>query len=374
MLSFKVGEQYRQGWGGLAFIYGGSLICVPLLLIGSMIAGGLSLAGVAFCAVIGFLILFVYGCLVGIQSSDTGLPPAVLSAESMGVLGARFVTGLLLSITSVGWFGVQSAACGASFSVMAVDILGISIPAWASTVFWGGAMTITAMLGFQALKFLNYIMVPVLLLMLGYTVLSVLSGNGISLTALLAYRPAASISPTLGISLTVGCFAMGGLITGDYCRYIRTRRGLILSFFISMVIIGPVVILSGAVFHIAAGNADMTALLAGMGLPAMALITLILSTWTTNVMNAYSGSIAVSVLLGLEERRFKVTAAITGSVGTILGAAGSLTRFLDFLSILSSLVPPLAGVIIAAYVVRIIRNKRSENSGGRLASLVDKTV
>jgi cytosine permease len=235
------------------------------------------------------------------------------------------------------------------------------MPEWLSTIFWGLVMTFTVMYGFQALKFLNYIMAPVLLLILAYTLYSVLSSGG--LTVLSAYRPASSMSLTTGMSLTVGSFAMGAFTTGDFCRYTKNPGGLILSLFIGIVIVGPVVILSGAVFRIAAGNGDITALLTGLGFPAGALIILIFATWTSNVVNAYSGSIAVSVLLGLEEKRFKLTAAITGSVGTILGAAGIFTRFLDFLSLLSSLVPPVAGVIIAAYLVRIIRNKRRENSG-----------
>jgi cytosine permease len=329
-------------------------------MIGAMLSDGLSLGAAALCLVTGFLILWAYGCPVGMRSCDTGLPSAVLSAEGMGVLGARFVTGLLLTITSVGWFGIQAAACGAAFSAMTANALGVSLPAWASTVFWGLAMTFTAMIGFQALKFLNYIMVPVLLLILSYTLYLVLSSGG--MTALAAYRPSYSMSLTAGISLTVGSFAMGGLITGDYCRYVKNRRGLALSLFIGMVIIGSSAFFSGAVFRIAAGNADIAALLNSMGLPAMALLTLIFAAWTSNVVNAYSGSIAVSVLLGLEEKRFKLTTAITGSVGTVLGAAGILSLLSGFLSLLSSLVPPIAGVIIAAYIVRIIRNKKAENS------------
>jgi cytosine permease len=275
----------------------------------------------------------------------------------MGVLGARFVTALLLSITSVGWFGVQAAACGASFSVMTADILGISLPPWAATVLWGLVMTITAMLGFRALSFLSYIMVPVLILTLAYTLYTVISSGNGGMAALSAYRPASPMSLGAGISVAVGAWAMGACTTGDWCRYAKDRRGLILSLFLGVALKGSVVFFSGAVFRVATGNADISALLAGMGLPAMALVTLILSAWTTNMMNAYSGSLAVSVLLGLEEKRFRLTAAITGLTGTILGAAGILAPYLGFLGLLSSLVPPIAGVIIGAWLVRIIRNR-----------------
>jgi cytosine permease len=360
MLSFKVKKQDRQGSVDLALIPGGMIFCLPAFFIGGMLSEGLSLGGVAFCLVAGFLILFLCGALVGIQSCDTGLPSAVISAEGLGVLGARFVTGSLLTITSVGWFGVQAAACGASFSVMMAGILGISIPAWACTVFWGLVMTSTAMLGFRALSFLSYITVPVLILTMVYTLYAVIfSGNG-GMAALLAHRPASSMSLGEGISIAVGAWAMGACTTGDWCRYVKNRKGFILALFLGETVKGSAVFFAGAVFRVAAGNADITALLAGMRLPAMARVTLILSTWTTNVMNAYSGSLAVSVLLGLEERRFKFTAAITGLIGTILAAAGILAQYLGFLGLLSSLVPPVAGVIIAASLGRSLRNRKAE--------------
>jgi cytosine permease len=359
MLSFKVRERGRQGWVGLALIPGGMMFCLPAFFIGGMLSEGLSLGGVAFCLIAGFLILFVYGALVGVQSCDTGLPSAVISAEGMGVLGARFVTALLLSVTSVGWFGVQAAACGASFSVMTADILGTALPPWAGTVFWGLVMTFTAMLGFRALSFLSYIMVPVLILTLAYTLYAVISSGNGGLAALSAYRPASPMSLEAGISVAVGAWAMGACTTGDWCRYAKNRRGLVLSLFFGVTLKGFVVFFAGALFRVAAGNPDMTALLAGMGLPGVALITLILSAWTTNMMNAYSGSLAVSALLGIGEKRFKLTAAITGLTGTVLGAAGILSLLSGFLSLLSSLVPPVAGVIIGAWLERILRGRRA---------------
>ena len=74
-----------------------------------------------------------------------------------------------------------------------------------------------------------------------------------------------------------------------------------------------------------------------------------MATWTTNVTNAYSGGLALSNLLGFTESKFTVTTGIAGAVGTLLAAFGLLNAFQSFLSLMSALIPPLAGVIIAAY-------------------------
>ena len=61
------------------------------------------------------------------------------------------------------------------------------------------------------------------------------------------------------------------------------------------------------------------------------------------------GGLALSNLLGFDESKFKITTGISGAIGTLLAAFGLLNAFQGFLSLMSALIPPLAGVIIAAY-------------------------
>ncbi|MDR1900977.1 MAG: hypothetical protein LBQ88_01660, partial [Treponema sp.] len=68
-------------------------------------------------------------------------------------------------------------------------------------------------------------------------------------------------------------------------------------------------------------------------------------------------------IAGSGGKAFKLTTVITGLTGTILGATGILSLYLGFLGLLSSLVPPVAGVIIAAYLVRILRGRRVGKAG-----------
>ena len=73
--------------------------------------------------------------------------------------------------------------------------------------------------------------------------------------------------------------------------------------------------------------------------------------------NAYSGGLALSNLLGFDESKFKITTGVAGGVGTLLAAFGLLSRFEAFLSLMSALLPPLAGVVIANYWI-VNRGKR----------------
>ena len=108
-------------------------------------------------------------------------------------------------------------------------------------------------------------------------------------------------------------------------------------------------LLTGGVMSIVTGQYDISIILSNLGVPFFGLLALVLATWTTNVTNAYSGGLALSNLLGFDESKFKITTGIAGAVGTLLAAFGVLGKFEAFLNLMSALLPPLAGVIIANY-------------------------
>jgi cytosine permease len=317
-------------------------------MVGGYLASGFPLGGIIVCVLLGYGIICFYMCLQGIQGCDTGLPTVGMATGALGEAGARYLISLLLAIVCIGWFGVQAAVCGNSFSAMVEGMTGLVIPSWISSIIWGIAMVLTAMYGYKALKILNYIAIPALILVIGYVVVAaVFRNDGASVIA--AYKPTQPMPFVAGINLTVATFAVAGVISGDYSRFAKSRADVVKSTIIGVFPAGFLMLMVGAVSSIAAGEYDITKILSSLGLPAIGLLALILATWTTNVTNAYSGGLAVSRLLGFDESKFKVTTGIAGGIGTILGAVGILSRFSDFLGILTAFVPPVAGVIIASY-------------------------
>jgi cytosine permease len=346
--AFKIDESQRQSWVSLAAVWIGTLVCVPCLMVGGYLGMGFPISGILICTLIGYTIICVYMCFMGMQGCDTGLPTASMASHALGESGARFLISLLLAVACIGWFGVQAAVCGSSFSSMIASVTGFVIPNVVSGIFWGIVMLLTAMFGYNAVKYLNYIAVPALILVLGYAFYAaVIRSNGIQV--ILDYKPTQPMTFVAGINLVVATFAVGGVICGDFARYARNRKDVIKSSVIGVFPAGVVMLLLGAACSIVAGEYDVSKILLALGLPAFGLLALILATWTTNVTNAYSGGIAVSKFLGLDERKFKITTGIAGAVGTVLGAVGIIDRFVSFLGIITSFIPPVAGVVIAAY-------------------------
>ena len=354
---YEIKESERQSWLSLAMIWTGSMICIPCLMIGGVLGAGLSLSGVILAVLAGYGIVCLYMCLVGMESCDTGLPTVSMASAVLGEKGAQFIISLMLAIACVGWFGIQSAVCGESFSAMVAGFTGFEIPSWISSIFWGLVMLLTAVYGYNGLKILNFIAVPALLIVLAYSMFLALSGGG--LETIKTFSPSSQMSFISAVSMVVASFALGGVISGDYSRYAKSRKDVVKSTVLGVFPSGMVMMLIGAILSIVTGQYDISLVLAAVGVPALGLVALVLATWTTNVTNAYSGGLAVSNLFGFGEDRFKVSCAVAGVIGTILAAAGLLSEFEFFLNILSALIPPIAGVMIASYW--ILGKGRKEN-------------
>ena len=341
---FKIEESQRQSWLSIAAVWAGGMICVPCLMIGGVLAGGgLSLGQIILSILIGYGIICAYMIFIGMQACDTGLPVSVMASGALGEKGARYIISTLLAIACVGWFGIQSATCGSAFASMVASMMGKEATPTFVTI-----ELVTACGGFKGLKWLNYIAVPLLVIVCLYGLIAgIVSNDGGS--AIANYAPEVSSGMVFGISMVVASFALGGVISADYCRFAKSRGDVVKSSIVGVIPAGLFMLLTGALMSIVTGQYDISAILASLGVPFVGLVALVLATWTTNVTNAYSGGLALSNLLGFDESKFKITTGVAGGIGTLLAAFGLLNAFQGFLSLMSALIPPLAGVLIAAY-------------------------
>ena len=209
---FEIRPEQRQSWLSIAAVWAGGMICVPCLMIGGVLSqGGLSLAEIVISILIGYGLICLYMIFVGMQACDTGLPVAVMAEGALGKQGARYIISVLLAIACVGWFGIQSATCGQAFASMAATMLNLGTPSAAmvaiSSIVWGAIMLLTACAGFKGLKWLNYVAVPLLVIVCLYGLIAgIVAHDGGE--AIAAYAPAQSAGLVYGISMVVASFAL----------------------------------------------------------------------------------------------------------------------------------------------------------------------
>lgn len=348
-------ESERSPWYSIALIWAGAMICVPSLMVGGIIIQGMPLWQAIVAGIIGYTIVVFFSVFQGMEGADLGVPTVVTSSSAFGRQGARFIISAILAISCIGWFGVQANVCGSAFSQIVNIWLGINIPVWLSGLIWGIIMLLTAVYGYKALEYLNYIAIPALVVLCVVGLILVL--NKVGLENLNNYVPKEHYSWGYSIGLAVGGFAVGGVIAADFSRYAKNRKDAAVSGAVGIWPAGMFLLIVGALLAASVGTFDITLALAKLGLGFVGSVILILATWTTNTVNAYSGGLAIVSLFHLEDRLRPIMTLIAGAIGTILSVMGILNYFTSFLTILTAGIPPVAGCMIADYWILKRGNK-----------------
>ena len=220
---------------------------------GVLTSGGLSLAEIVISILIGYGLICVYMIFIGMQACDTGLPVAVMASGALGEKGARYVISTLIAIACIGWFGIQSATCGQAFASMVAPLLGMEASTGfvaVCSIIWGVIMLATACAGFKGLKWLNYIAVPLLVIVCLYGLIAGITKNdGGSVIA--SYAPETSSGLVFGISMVVASFALGGVISADYCRFAKSRADVVKSSIVGVMPAGLFMLLTGLLWILA---------------------------------------------------------------------------------------------------------------------------
>ncbi|WP_430967824.1 cytosine permease [Spongiimicrobium sp. 2-473A-2-J] len=340
-------NQNTTKWFSLAGVWFGGIVSVPALLIGSTLITALSFNSALWAGLIGFSFVVFFMSLLSIAAVVKRKATVALASSSFGENGAKLIVGLVIGLSTLGWFGIQSNIAGASFSKILVDMNGLDVPVWASSVFWGIIMVLTAVFGFKYLKWLNYIAVPAIVLLLIYGL--VITFKTHSFQEVLNFTPTTRMPFLQAIGLTIGFISVGGVISPDYNRFAHTKRDAVLGSIFGIIPSALCLLAIGAILAITQGTYDIVEIFSSLGFPFFAMSILILATWTSNVMNIYSSGLAFNKLFQLDDASRSRTTLAVGLVGILLAAIGILSHFMGFITLLTITITPIAGVMISDY-------------------------
>lgn len=354
----RVPAEERQTWYSIAFIWIGTMICIPMLMVGGLLSASMTFGNVLLAAFLGFLICSTLMCLVGIQGTDLGLPASMCGTKAFGDRGSSWLMSLSIFIGQMGWFGIQTATCATAF-VTLMQYWHISFPFWLSCVIWGAVMLVTAVYGFKLMKYLNYIAVPALMLMCIYGMVHAISTTGWE--TITSFQPASESAMGMApaVSMVIGLFAVGATTNPDYTRYAKNRGATVMATLLGVVPAAVLMFMVGAVMSLSAGTYDITTVFASMGLPVLSMLVLILATWTTNTGNAYTSGMAAMKVFSLKDERRPLVTMLCGVAGTLMAMLGLANAMQGFINVISAMVPPVMGVMIVDYW--IVGKGRPEN-------------
>ena len=167
-----------------------------------------------------------------------------------------------------------------------------------------------------------------------------------SLESILNINGNASLSITEAISAIVGLTILTPVLMPDFSRFARTDKDSLISV-LALVIGFPIILLAGAIPSLMTGEIDIMKIMISLSLTIPAFIILVFSTWTTNTSNLYSTQLTLSTIF--RKQKIATLGIIASAIGTLIAVIGIATHFIDLLSILSVLIPPISAIFIADF-------------------------
>ncbi|MDR1426154.1 MAG: cytosine permease [Bifidobacteriaceae bacterium] len=363
----RVPQEARYGWFSVAVQRFGQISALSQFLLGSTLGFGMAFWDAFWAITLGAVILELFMIFVGFIGVREGLNTSVLARwVGFGTAGSA-VIGLVIAISLIGWFGIQSGV-----SAVGLATLMPFLPEWAWAVVFGLVVTAVVLKGFVGMQWVANVTVPVFVIVVGWAVISELSKHSVS--GLIAEGPPGDpLSLSVGITLVAGSFIAGAVITPDMTRFNRTRADVVKQTIVGITIGEYAIGLSGVLLAHAVKSADINVVIMS-SVGWVGIIVIIFGTLKINDWNLYSGGLGfvnfIDVVFKKKLSRPAVS-AVVGVVGTGLAAGGILDFFVPFLTILSAAFPPIVGIVLAEYFV--VKKWRPDLDESRQAGVLPAT-
>jgi len=324
----------------------------PMIITGAM-TGSILVLGMGFqnaltAMIVGNIIMFAYVGLLGQLGARTGLNFALIASRVFGDKGFVVASGLLSTLL-LGWYAVQTGITGALVS----GTYGLNYVAM--TVIAGLLYIGVTFIGVRGLHYIGLVSVP-LFVLLGLFV-AFHSASTTSWAAIMAYpgdKAAGGMSMGVGLTVVLALFADAGTVTADFNRWAKTSSDSWISTFSAFPFANLVAMLVGGVMTAALavpganpfGADNMFGYLNHFGVGVVSLIAFVfvyLNLGSVCSHCLYNAATGWSRILGTHMR---LMAVILGVIGIVIAAGNVWAYFIQWLSLLGILVPPIGAIIL----------------------------
>ncbi|MCP4267493.1 MAG: cytosine permease [Candidatus Brocadiaceae bacterium] len=337
----------RKHWIQIAAVWMGFTMAASLAVLGGIVQNGVGVGRGMLAVLAGNLMLFVYSTLLGYISFKTGLNFPLVAKRAFGTKGYIIVS-FILSALVLGWFAVQSDMFG---HLLQATVLG-SFPRWALTLPFALLFTITALLGYKAMVFLSYLVIPSFLAIGSFTAWKAFVSEGMVISM---ERPVGSnMGMGTAISIVAASFIVSATMTGDFVRWARSFRDVIVVHFLAFIVGLGATMMFGIFLSAAGKQTDIFSTLVVLGLAVPGAIMTGLNLWSTCDNCLYNSALGftnqASSIMGKPVSEKKVVITL-GIIGAILATYGAYKSYEGWLMFIGFVVPPVGGIIIADYYV-----------------------
>lgn len=362
----------------------------PMIITGAM-TGSILVLGMGFRPALGAMILgnaimLAYVGLLGQLGQRSGMNFGLIASRVFGNKGFVVASGLLSTLL-LGWYAVQTGITGALIS----STYGLSYVLM--TVIAGLLYIAITFIGVRGLHYVGLVSVP-LFVVLGLFV-AFHAASTTTWGAILAYpgnNGSASMSMGAGLTVVIALFADAGTVTPDFNRWARSAGDSWISTASAFPFANLVAMLVGGIMTAALATPDANPFGAdnmfgylnrlGIGwLSTLAFVFLYINLGSVCSHCLYNAATGWSRIVGTQMR---VMAVVLGVIGIAIAAGNIWAFFIQWLSLLGILVPPIGAVILVdQYLVGASRSEARDwkpmafaawAAGSVMAFLVEKTM
>jgi len=364
----RVPMEGKQATWKVTMVRLGGISCLPILMLGAQLGNGMKFWDAFIAVVLGSVILQIVGWSVGRAAAKEGLSTSLFSRWSgFGNIGSS-VIGVVIAISSFGWFGIQNSV----FAGGLLQITGVfNFQIWA--IITGIGTTLIVIYGFKLMSLVANIALPLFAAGVIYAFVVMLQGHDVN--ELTTAAPVGDpISMPIAITMVSGAYMVGAVITPDMSRFIAKEKNVFWMVLISTFVGEIGFCTMGSMLAHAAGTADVVTIMYTIS-GALGVALVIFSTLKINDINLYSSSLGIINFLNslFKVKPHRGTATLfMGIFGTILSLLGILDFFIGFLTFLGVLIPPICGIMIVDYYVLKRHRKVLDESKGQNGILPKK--
>lgn len=359
-----LGEEYehkpvpaaaRRSMFSVTMVWIGFPMIITGAMTGSVLVLGMGFKNALTAMIIGNLIMFCYVGALGLLGTRRGYNFALLASIVFGRKGYVFASGLLSTLL-LGWYAVQTGITGN----LIASTYGLNYVAM--TIIAGLLYIGITFIGVRGLHWIGVVSVP-LFVILGIWVAAD-AASTTSWSAIFAYagnNGAASMSMGIGLTIVITLFIDAGTVTADFNRWAKDTPSSLVSTFSAFPFANLIAMLVGGVMTAALAKANanpfgvdnMFGYMNGkqeIWLSVLAFVFLYCNLGSVCSHCLYNSATGWSRIMGSHMR---LLAIILGVIGIIVAAGNVWAFFIEWLSLLGILVPPIGAIVLVdQYVAR----------------------
>ena len=320
--------------------------------------GGLPIWWAVAAMVAGQALAFALLVIVAQPGVDYGLPGQVAMRATFGFWGARTLTSPYRMIAATYWFAAQALAGALGIQAIVLAITGDHVSLVPVALGLGAFHALLAVLGFDVMRYVVRVVLPVALAFTGILVGLYLSSDDPRYAVGRVFHSPDQHLTWLGFAtyVTVSCGASLTLVTSmaDFCRYTPTRRDMRIGLGASALLSAAVTTFVGGYAAAATGQLNpfiaVSELTGSNVLLALLLVAIVVQGLAANISNVYTGGLS---LVNTVPRlgRFRATVLVAACALVLAGFPDVIEEAQKWIVHLGNVAAPLTGVVLADYLV-----------------------